>query len=259
MGAVLLGSAKGAPGVTTTVCALAARWPDHREPFVFEADPNGGDLVVRLAPLDSDTAGLRDTPSTVQLAAASRHGLHPTTLVQHAQRLPGLGEIRAVVAPASAFASATAVTELVNANLAHALGADTGFDTLVDIGTISANSPTLPLLRTFRHVVLVVRSTLESILHSRDLVTALTATGVRSELILIGDRPYSPLDVCEAVGAPLLATLPFDPIGAAAVAGEARNAKILGRSRLVRAAGQAASDIADRIPVSAATAWSGVA
>lgn len=257
MGAVLFGSAKGSPGVTTTVCTLAARWPDHREPLVFEADPTGGDLVVRLAALDSDTEGLRDTPSTVQLAAASRHGLHPTTVVQHAQRLPGLGEIRAVVAPASAFASSTAVTELINANLANTIASDTGFDTLVDIGTVSATTPTLPLLRAYRYVVLVVRSTLESILHTRDLVAALAATGVRSELIVIGDRPYSPIDASEAVGAALLATLPFDPVGAAAVAGEARNAKILGRSRLVRAAGQAAIDIAERVPASGA--WSGVA
>ena len=36
----VFGSAKGSPGVTTTVLALAARWPDQREPFVFEADPD---------------------------------------------------------------------------------------------------------------------------------------------------------------------------------------------------------------------------
>lgn len=257
MGAVLLGSAKGSPGVTTTVCALAATWPEHREPFVLEVDPTGGDLVVRLAALESETEGLHDTPSTVQLAAASRQGLHPTTLVQHAQRLPGLGEIRAVVAPASAFASSTAVTELVNANLANTLTSDTGFDMLVDIGAVAATAPTLPLLRAFRYVVLVVRSTLESILHTRELVAALTATGVRSELIVIGDRPYSPLDASEAIGAPVLATLPFDPVGASAVAGEARNAKILGRSRLVRAAGQAVGKVAERVPAS--SVGSGVA
>jgi hypothetical protein len=251
MGAVLIGSAKGSPGATTTVCALAARWPEHREPFIFEADPTGGDLVVRLASLDGDTGGLRETPSTVQLAAATRHGLHPTTLVQYAQRLPGIGEIRAVVSPASAFASSTAVTELIGANLAGILAADTGFDILVDVGTISATSPTLQLVRGFRHIVLVARSTLESILHTRDLVAALHATGVRSELIVVGDRPYSPLDVADGVRTDVVGVLPFDPIGAAAIAGDARNPKILGRSRLVRASEQAAHDIAHRIPESA--------
>ncbi|MCP6769764.1 hypothetical protein NL529_33455, partial [Klebsiella pneumoniae] len=72
----------------------------------------------RLASLEGDSSGLRDAPSTVQLAAASRRGLNPITLMAHAQRLPGIGEVRALVSPPSAFASSMALGELVNADVA---------------------------------------------------------------------------------------------------------------------------------------------
>jgi len=245
MTVLVFGSAKGSPGVTTTVLALAARWSEHREPFVVEADPAGGDMVARLASLEGDTGGLRDTPSTVQLAAASRRGLSSTTLLEHAQRLPGLGEVRALVSPASAFASTTALGELVNADLAGHLAALSSHDVLVDAGTIHPASPILTVLRSIRWLNVVARPTLESILHTRELITALAAMGVRCTVIVIGDRPYSPIDVAEATGTHLLGSLPSDPIGAAALAGEARSPKILGRSRLIRSAAVIASSLSD--------------
>jgi len=246
MAVLVFGSAKGSPGVTTTVLALAARWSEHREPFVVEADPAGGDMVARLASLEGQTGGLRDTPSTVQLAAASRRGLNSTTLLEHSQRLPGLGEVRALLSPASAFASTTALGELVNADLAGHLAALSGHDVLVDAGTIHPASPMLTVLRSIRWLNIVARPTLESILHTRELVTALGAMGVRCAVVVIGDRPYSPIDVAEATGTHLLGSLPSDPIGAAALAGEARSPKILGRSRLIRSAAVIASSLSDR-------------
>lgn len=253
MGMLLFGSAKGSPGVTTTVLALAARWPQHREPFVFEADPTGGDIVVRLASLQGDTDGLRETPSTVQLAAATRHGLTDLSLLEHAQRLPGVGEVRAVVSPASAFAAATALGELGTTDLAAHLASSTKYDTLVDVGTISSTSPMLAAVRRAKHAVLVTRPTLESILHARELVATLSASGVRCELIVIGDRPYSPIDVAQGVGAEVVGLLPFDPVGASALAGEARSPKVLGRSRLVHAAAQLAGEMAGRLPATGAS------
>jgi len=253
MTVLVFGSAKGSPGVTTTVLALAARWPEHREPFLVEADPAGGDIVARLASLEGDTGGLRDTPSMVQLAAASRRGINSTSLIEHSQRLPGLGEVRALLSPASAFASTTALTELVNADLAGHLAALSGHDVLVDAGTIFPASPMVPVLRSIRWLNVIARPTLESILHTRELVAALGAMGVRCTVVVVGDRPYAPIDVAEATGAHLLGSLPADPIGAAALAGEARNSKILGRSRLIRSAGAIASSLAGT-PASRGTA-----
>ncbi len=236
MAVLVFGSAKGSPGVTTTVLALAAIWPQEREPFVFEGDPAGGDIVARLASLEGDNDGLRDAPSAVQLAAASRRGLNAITLMEHAQRLPGIGEVRALVSPASAFASSMALGELVNADLAGHLASLATHDVLFDAGTVHPGSPTLTVLRTVRWLNVVARPTLESILHTRELVGALGGMGVRCGVVVVGDRPYSPFDVAEATGAQLVGSVPFDPVGAAALAGEARSAKILGRSRLVRSA-----------------------
>lgn len=241
----VFGSAKGSPGATTTVLALAARWPEPREPFVFEADPAGGDIVARLASLEGDTNGLRDTPSTVQLAAATRRGLNAITLLEHAQRLPGVGEVRAVVSPASAFASTTALSELANADLAGHLSALGGHDVLVDAGTVHPGSPMLTVLRAVRWLNVIARPTLESILHTRELVSAVHGMGVRCGVIVVGDRPYAPFDVADATGAALVGSVPFDPVGAGALAGEARNPKILGRSRLVHAAAVIAHELAD--------------
>lgn len=236
MAVLVFGSAKGSPGVTTTVLALAAIWPQDREPFVFEGDPSGGDIVARLASLEGDSGGLRDAPSTVQLAAASRRGLNAIALMEHAQRLPGIGEVRALVSSPSAFASSTALAELVNADITRHLAEMTTHDVLLDIGSVQSGSPALALLRAARWLHVVARPTLESILHTRELVVAVGGMGVRCGVVVVGDRPYSPLDVAQASGAPLIGSLPFDPVGAAALAGEARNPKILGRSRLIRSA-----------------------
>src|SRR5690606_40344837 len=58
---VALTSVKGAPGVTTTVLAMAAVCPPSRRLVVVEADPEGGVLAARL--------GLRAEPGLVTLAA----------------------------------------------------------------------------------------------------------------------------------------------------------------------------------------------
>lgn len=244
MSVVTFAAAKGSPGVTTTVLALAARWPAHREPLVVEADPAGGDLVARLASLDGDPSGLRDAPSTVQLAAAARSGLSERLLLEHLQRLPGPGEVRTLVAPPSPFAASTAVTALVAARFGDRLAALCGLDALVDVGRIDAGSPALDLLRWSGSVVIVARPTLSSVLHTRELVASLATTGVRCSLAVIGDRPYTPGEVVDAIGAVhLIGVLPDDPVGARALCGNARSPKVTARTRLVRAA----SDLAARL------------
>ncbi len=215
MSVIAFGSAKSSPGVTTTVLALAARWPSSREPLVVEADPSGGDLVSRLTSLDGETGGLRDTPSTVQLAASSRSGLSDRVLLEHLQRLPGPGEVRVLVAPPSPFAASTAMAALAAARFGELLRGLSGMDVLLDVGRVDAASPSVPLLRELGAAVLVARPTLGSVLHTRELVASLRSFGVHSSLLVIGDRPYSPAEVVEAIGAvALVGVLPDDPVGA---------------------------------------------
>jgi hypothetical protein len=225
---------------------------------VVEADPSGGDLVARLASLDGDTGGLRDTPSTVQLAAASRAGLSDRQLLGHLQRLPGAGEIRVLVAPSSPFAASTAVAALVAGGIGSVLTGLVGLDILLDVGRVDAISPILPLLRYLGSITLVTRPTMPSVLHTRDLVASLQAAGIQSSLIVIGERPYPPSEVVEAIGTTALVNvLPDDPVGARALGGDARNAKVLGRTRLMRASAELATRIAPPLLSLPATPFNG--
>ncbi len=246
MTVTVLASAKGSPGVTTTLLALAARWPDHREPLVVEADPAGGDLVVRLAPFDPETEGLRDAPSTVQLAALSRAGLNHQALLEHLQRLPGPGEVRALVGPASSFAASTAIRSLVGAGLVDRLAELENVDVVVDAGRLEPLSPALPLAAGADTLLLVVRPTVESVLHTQALVAALRTTGTAATLLVVGDRPYGPDEIAAAVDAPVLAVLPDESVGARALAGEPVGAKVLSRSPLLAAAANVAGHLAPR-------------
>jgi hypothetical protein len=250
MTVIAVGAAKGAPGVTTTVLALATRWPQHREPLVVEADPAGGDLVARLASLTADDSALRESPSTVQLAAVSRSGLTTRRLLEHLQRLPGPGEVRALIAPSGPFAATTAIEALTTGGLGRCLSELHEMDSLVDVGRIDPGSPALPLIRAADQFVLVVRPSLESVVHTRDLWSSMRSTGVQASVVVVGDRPYAPVEVADAIAADdLLGVLPEDPVGAAALAGNARSPKILARTRLVRAADDIASRLVPLPPI----------
>src|SRR5439155_13189035 len=75
------GSVKGAPGVTTAVCALAAGWPADHEVMIVELDPAGGDIAGRFE--------LSPTRGLISLAASGRHGLSGIDVLDHLQHLPG--------------------------------------------------------------------------------------------------------------------------------------------------------------------------
>ncbi len=240
----VFGAAKGAPGVTTTVLALAARWTSLRVPMVIEADPAGGDLVAWLSPQSADGSGARETPSLVQVAAASRSGLSRLELLQNVQHLPGPGQVRAIVAPSSPFAASTALRSLTASGLGAVLAAPSDLDLLVDVGRLDAASPTLEIVAAVGAVTLVVRSTVAGVLHTRELARSLQAMGIRSAVLVIGDRPYGPVEVADAIRADILGVLPEDPVGARALNGEATSPRSLSRSRLLRAAGDLAVALA---------------
>ncbi|MCU0310705.1 MAG: hypothetical protein MUE36_07160 [Acidimicrobiales bacterium] len=246
MSVLALGSAKGSPGVTTAAIALAGSWPPHREALLVEADRAGGDLVARFASLGNDNAGVRAEPSTVQLAAGARGGLSERLLLEHLQRLPGSGEVRALVAPSSAYAAATALSSLVAGGLAECLSGLSGLDVLVDVGRLDVDSVGTELVRAVGEVVLVTRPLVTSVVHTRDLAASLRQLGVRVSLLIVGDSPYSPAEVGHAVGGlAVIGVLADDPAGAAALDGTARTPKVWARSRLVRSA----AAVADRLTV----------
>jgi hypothetical protein len=239
-------SAKGSPGVTTTVLALAASWPAAREPVVIELDPSGGDLAAWLSPTGEGADGLRETPSTVHLAAASRSGLTAVTLAEHLQRLPGPGEVRCLTGPAASSAASTAASALSTGPLAAHLKAQHGVDALIDLGRLDTTSPAIPVVREIGVVVIVLRPNLPAVAHAQALAGSLRSMAVTPLLAVIGDRPYRPVDVTGVIeDAALLLELPHDPVGAAGLRGEGRGARVLSRTSLVRAARAAAGRLCE--------------
>jgi hypothetical protein len=240
VGYIAFASAKGSPGVTTTVAALAATWPADRELLVAEVDPAGGDLVVRF--------DLATEPGLVSLAAAGRRELGPDTLLAHTQELAGLAHAqvrprRALVAPVSADQAAAALTALRGA-LATQLAA-LYVDVLVDCGRLDPQSPAFEVATKAELLVMVAQPVVAEVHHlAARLASVGSATAV--SVLLVGDRPYSVAEVAEAVGANPLGTLPADGRSAAALAGGHVNAaRALRRSGLLRDAGAIAAGLAE--------------
>ena len=160
MGYIAFASAKGSPGVTTTVAALAATWPADRELLVAEVDPAGGDLVVRF--------DLATEPGLVSLAAAGRRELGPDTLAgaharacraAHARGAPR----RALVAPVSADQAAAALTALRGALATKLAALDA--DVLVDCGRLDPQSPAFEVATKAELLVMVAQPVVAEVHH----------------------------------------------------------------------------------------------
>ncbi|HET6918671.1 MAG TPA: hypothetical protein VFI46_04305, partial [Jiangellaceae bacterium] len=76
-------SDKGSPGSTTTALVLASAWPEHA--VVVEADPQGGDLAIRLR--RHGGAALPEVPTVLTVATAARRGPSADVLAGYAHEL----------------------------------------------------------------------------------------------------------------------------------------------------------------------------
>jgi hypothetical protein len=228
MGYIAFASAKGSPGVTTAVAALAGTWPGDRPLVVVELDPSGGDLVVRF--------DLATEPGLVTLAASGRRDLGAETLLAHTQALPAAGpddgpSRRVLTAPVSADQATAALTAL-RGGLARALGA-VDADVLVDCGRLDPSSPVLEVATRAELLVVLARPIVAEVHHLSARMGGLPSA--TTSLLTVGDRPYSVDEVAEAAGAHALGCLSFDPRAAAALSGDLGNAaRVLRRSRLLR-------------------------
>lgn len=218
MTAIALGSVKGAPGVTTTVLAIAAVWPAGRPLLVVELDPDGGVLAARRE--------LGFEPGLVGLAASSRRG--NADLATHSQPLSD--SVRVVVAPSTA-AQVRASLTAAGDDLWPAL--TSGGDVLLDCGRLSATSPAIPLAARADHTLILARPRLEDIALVRDRVGPLRSAGISPSVVLIDDGPYRTDEVSAAVDVPVVARLPIDHRTADGLNGVSARAQ-LHRSRLLR-------------------------
>jgi cellulose biosynthesis protein BcsQ len=221
MTVIAIGSVKGAPGVTTTVMALAAVWPASRDVVVAEVDPDGGVLAARRE--------LCVEPGLVTLATALRRG--GSALPTHTQALGA--NVRVLVTPPSAEQTRAALN-VAGERLWQAFDALTD-DLLVDCGRLTVTSPAIAAARRAATTLLMARPRLEDIALLRERVPALRREGVAPRLLLAGDGPYGHDEIATAVAAPVTAVLPADRRTAEAL--DTRSARGLSsRAPLLRSA-----------------------
>jgi len=222
MALIAFGSVRSC-GVTATIAALAAVWPEERRPVVVEFDPAGGTLAA--------TSGLRVTPGLVSLASASRRRMEPAALWAHSQSLPCGGAV--VVGPPSAAQAQRALKLLTDS---AARFAEVDGDVLADCGRLDPTSPAQAMFNGADKQVLVVRPHLPDLHHvGAWLEDSASQRSEELRLVLVGGGPYPVEEIRAALGVEVVGQVPHDPGGVARLAVPPAP-RTLGRSALLRAA-----------------------
>ncbi|HEY9555993.1 MAG TPA: hypothetical protein VIR58_04620, partial [Acidimicrobiales bacterium] len=197
MTVIALGSAKGAPGITTSALALAVTWSDHVPVTLIEADPAGGDLAAWLdLPLQ---------PGLVSLAAAGRRAIDPALFAEHLQPVPGSDRVAVLVGPVAADQAQAALASL-RERLLEAARLRPGIVLLV-CGRLDPGSPSVRLFEDAEVQVVGCRPSLAAVHHLQARLRAIDSR--RARLLAIGERPYAPDELAAACGIPLLGSLPL--------------------------------------------------
>ena len=225
MSLLALCSAHGSPGVTTTVLALAATWPEDRRCLVVEADPFGGVIGARYS--------LGDAPGLSSLAAVARRGLDREAVWSHIQELPG--GVSVLVGPASAD-EAHAVLRDVAGVLAAWSMTQGDVDVIVDCGRFGPASPTLAVLLEADVVMVATRPSVDQLRPAAHRLASLEAAGAEVSLLLVGDSPYGPDEVAATLNVEVAGVVGWDPRTAAVLTGARGAVRGLRRSPLVRSA-----------------------
>lgn len=231
MSLLVLCSAHGAPGVTTTALALAGVWPEHRDVLLVEADGSGGVLTARF--------GLADSPGLVSLAAGARSGTVSGEVVRsHSQQLEG--GLRVLVAPPSA-ALTRSVLEAVTGPMVEWARAD-NVDLVVDAGRLFASSPSRRLVDVADRVLVVCQPSVDQLRPAAHLLASFE--GQQASLLLVGNKPYGQASVADVFDVAVAGEIAWDAPAAAALAGGGR-ARGFGRSQLIRSAATLTETLVD--------------
>ncbi|HYY09594.1 MAG TPA: hypothetical protein VE781_01575 [Kineosporiaceae bacterium] len=243
MAVLAFASAKGAPGVTTTVLALAFAW--HRPALVVEADMAGSSSVLA----GFLRGGTDHSHGLVGLAIAARqHGFTDRGLWEQCLRL---GEERyllpGIADPGQAAGLTTAWGPLagVLADLEAA-----GVDVLVDAGRLGTAYAPLPLLRAADTVVLVTGTRLPDVYalsrRTPSLRNDLAASHDTESLcaVTVGEgRPYTNREIETSLGLRVAGSLAWDPVNAEVYSVGAPPGRRFETSHLVRTASSVASTL----------------
>jgi MinD-like ATPase involved in chromosome partitioning or flagellar assembly len=244
---VAFGSAKGAPGVTTTARVLASVWPS--EVVLVDADPAGGD--VSLLARTPDRGALDPERGLLSLAADARRGLVQGGVGEHLQQIEGGLDVLCGVSTPEQMTGIAPVWPALAGELATVRGTDV----IVDCGRVAASSAVLPVVIAADVLVLVARPRLESFAHLRERLRWLahlqdtTARVPAVGVVIVADsrdkRSLSDLQQLlahERLPASVLGQVALDERAADVVAG--RLERPIARSLLVRSVRQLVEPVA---------------
>ncbi|MFP5376556.1 MAG: chromosome partitioning protein [Acidimicrobiia bacterium] len=234
MTVVAFASAKFSPGVSTLAELVALTRPGEHSCLLVDCDPAGSEWVVR--------PGVAAEPGLVTLAMAGRRELAAGTALEHAQTV---GALRVVVAPASARQAASAL-DIVGDRLGAHLAALEGLDVVVDCGRLDTRSPAVAVARAADLVVLVARPAVSDLVHVAPWVELLGAHSLAVALVGTGrgrqQVAYSPAEIADALGVPVLGVVADDPKAAARLFAGPGSLAPVARSRLARSAADVAAN-----------------
>ncbi|SER96479.1 hypothetical protein SAMN05443377_12311 [Propionibacterium cyclohexanicum] len=271
MAVILLASATGAPGVTTTAVALALTWP--RSVLLVDCDPDPSQAVLAgwLKAAPSNSRGLVDLAQahrqmvpigpllwqcTIPLTgsvdlAGEKHG---------ADALREPGPVRAGLErhflPGFTRPGAATVFEPVWPEFAQGLAGLAGgeVDVLVDLGRLGPRGPVSPLLAVGEVMAVVVRSSLRSLaatrLHLPMLHERLAgSTSPRLGFVVVGPaRPYGDAEIEREFAIPVLADIAWSPEDADVLIEGAPVPRRFCERPLMRSARAAATSLAAMAP-----------
>jgi hypothetical protein len=222
---ITVGSVKGSPGATTWALAMAARWPQPGPaPVVVELDPAGGDVGSRWH--------IHDEPGLAGLVLGARH--QPLgDGGEYVQRLP-VGVDVVVAPPGDAAAASIAEFAARGPAVVRELAATR--PVLADLGRLDPHTPVLSYLDKADELQLMARPVADQLRHLRSRVPVLSGACPLVRLVLVGDGPYRPAEIATYLDLPVAAVVPWDPTGAAILAGRKRQAMGWTRRPLLAAA-----------------------
>jgi hypothetical protein len=200
MAVIVLASAAGSPGVTTSALGLALTWP--RSVLLVEADPTGGSALI-------------------DLAWAQREGLLIEALAELSMPIP---DSSASLLPGiRSHRQAGSLGGLWEPLAAALKGLDrTGRDVIIDAGRLGLIGSPEPLIYAADLMLLVMRSDLVALAAARSWAETLRAgfnelgATARARALLVGERrPYRGRDVAKVLGLPVAAALAWQEAEAA--------------------------------------------
>jgi hypothetical protein len=244
---VVLASASGSPGVTTSALGLALTWP--RPVLLVEADPTGGSAVLAgyfrgAAP---HTTGLID------LAWAHRDGSLAAALPELTMQVPGTSV--SLMPGVRAHGQSRSLTGLWDPLAAALKGLDgAGQDVIVDAGRLGLDGCPEPLVYGADLTLLVMRSDLVGLSAARSWADTLrngfatTGGAGRLGILLVGEgRPYRSREVAKVLKVPVTASLAWQPEAAAVFAHGAKASRRFDGSALPRSLKAARLSVASAI------------